>query len=472
MSKPNSPNLDSVASLKSDGSRNFLRPADAKGKFTTARRISAFVLILIYVGLPWIPINGYPALFFDVIHLRFHLFGLTFAVQDFWLTFFLVSGLGFTLFMVTSLYGRIWCGWTCPHTVFLEHVYRRIERLIEGPVADQKRLDKLPWSDNEKLMKRGFKQALFVLVSVLISHVFISYFISIPELYQWMTHNPTAHWSGFLFVIIMSGLLYFNFAWFREQLCLAICPYGRLQSALIDDDSIVIGYDEIRGEPRGKPREQGVGDCIDCKRCVNVCPTGIDIRQGLQMECVGCSNCIDACNAVMSKLGRPSGLIRYDSLNGFDGKGHHIIRPRLFLYLFFLLAGIGVMSYAFSNVKSAYMMITRMVGSPYYQTETNVRNQYNVRIINKTDAPQSFSLQVESELPDLHKFGFEEPVNVAPMKEIILPLVVTVDLEDFKEPFKFDVIVERLDGKIQLKRNVHFLGPDIKNLDIEMVFER
>ena len=472
MSKLANPNLDSVASLKSDGSRNFLRPADATGKFTTARRILAFFLILIYAGLPWIKINGYPALFFDIAHFRFHIFGFTFAVQDFWLAFFLVSGLGFTLYMVTSMFGRIWCGWTCPHTVFLEHVYRRIERFIEGPVAEQKRLDRLSWSDNEKLVKRGIKQVLFILVSVIISHIFVSYFISIPQLYQWMTHSPLMHWTGFLFVIIMSGLLYFNFAWFREQLCLAICPYGRLQSALIDDDSIIIGYDEKRGEPRGKPRDPETGDCIDCKRCISVCPTGIDIRQGLQLECVGCSNCIDACNTVMLKLGRDPGLIRYDSLNGFSGKGHRIVRPRLFIYLFFLLLGIGAMSYAFSNVKSAYMLVTRMVGSPYYQTETNVRNQYNVRIINKTDTERTFTLRIESGNPNLKQIGFEAPVTITPMEEIVRPLVVMVDLADYKAPFKFDVIVERTDGEIQLKRNVSFLGPDIIDPAQDLIFEK
>ncbi len=471
MARKPSPTLDTVASIKSDGSRNFLRPADTKGTFTTWRRITAIFLIIIYVGLPWIKIGGYPAVFFDLTVRRFHLFGLTFAAQDFWLAFFLVSGLGFGLFLITSVLGRVWCGWTCPHTVFLEHVYRRIERWLEGSVANQKKLDKMGWGETEKLVKRGSKHVIFILLSLLISHVFVSYFISIPGLYDWVSSNPKDHWGGFLFVFIMSGIIYFNFAWFREQLCLAICPYGRLQSALIDDDSIIIGYDEERGEPRGKPRKEGVGDCIDCKRCITVCPTGIDIRQGLQMECVGCSNCIDACNAIMTKLGRPKGLIRYDSLNGLKGKGRRILRPRFFIYLFFMLVGVGAMTYAFTSIDSAYMLVTRMTGSSFYQTESTIRNQYNVRIVNKTDETQVFNIHVDSPNHEITKLGDTEHIEIGPIGEVVVPLIITTPFDSFENTFQFDVSVERSDGDFKLTRTVSFLGPNVAGLNKEMVFE-
>jgi len=471
MARQDNPTLDSVASIKSDGSRNFLRPSDAKGIFTTWRRVIAIVIIVLYVALPWIKIGGHPALLFDVVARRFYLFGFTFAAQDFWLAFFLVSGLGFTLFFVTSILGRVWCGWTCPQTVLMEHVYRRIERWIEGSVPDQKRLDDMSWGEPEKLMKRGIKHLLFILISVLVSHVFLSYFISIPKLYDWVSHPPSAHWGGFVFVFIMSGILYFNFSWFREQLCLAICPYGRLQSALIDDDSLIIGYDEIRGEPRGKPRQQGVGDCIDCKRCVSVCPTGIDIRQGLQLECVGCANCIDACDVIMSQLGRPKGLIRYDSLNGFKGKGRRILRPRLFIYIFFMIVGSCAMVYAFSSVKSAYMLVTRMKGSPYYQADNVIRNQYDVRIVNKKDEPQVFSIHVNSPNHELTKLGDTEHIAVDPLGEVVVPLITTTPLSSFDSPFEFDVSVEQADGALKLTRSVSFLGPDLDGLNKVMVFE-
>lgn len=471
MAKKHQPTLDTLASINTDGSRNFLRPADAKGPFTTWRRITAAVLILIYLFLPWIQIGGHPALFFDFSARRFYIFGAAFAAQDFWLAFFLVSGLGFTLYVVTSIFGRVWCGWTCPHTVFLEHVYRRIERWLEGNVSNQKRLDKMNWGEPEKWLRRGTKHALFVLVSLGIAHMLVAYFISIPGLYDWVSHSPAEHWEGFLFVFITAALLYFNFAWFREQLCLAICPYGRLQSALIDDDSIVIGYDEDRGEPRGKPRTPGVGDCIDCKRCVQVCPTGIDIRQGLQMECVGCANCIDACDVVMAHLGRPKGLIRYDSLNGFKGQGKRILRPRFFLYLFFLLMGAGVMTYAFTSVESAYLLVTRMSGPPYYQTESQVRNQYNVRIVNKADSVQVFSIHIDSGPHSLTQLGDAQKISVDPVGEVVVPLIVTTPIEGFEGTFPFDVWLETENSDLSLSRTVSFLGPNVAALNKEMVFE-
>ena len=277
------PSRETPTTIRNDGSRNYLHPADVSGLFTRWRRIFALLLIGIYVLLPWIPINGNPAVFLDVLNRRFHLFGLTFAAQDLWMAFFFITGLGFSLFFVTSLFGRIWCGWACPHSVFLEQVFRPIERLIEGDAQARKKLDRQPW-DADKITKRAIKYGIFFIIAALIAHLFLAYFISIPELYRWMTSSPTEHWGAFVFMAVATGIIYLNYSWFREQLCLVICPYGRLQSALIDDDSLIIGYDEGRGEPRGPAKKEGVGDCIDCIRCVQVCPTGIDIRQGLQMQ--------------------------------------------------------------------------------------------------------------------------------------------------------------------------------------------
>lgn len=253
------PVRDSLSTINDDGSRYFLYPSDVHGRFTTARRLSAYFLIAVYLLLPWIPVNGYPAVFLDLASRRFHFFGYTLAAQDAWLLFFGVTGLGFVLFFLTALFGRLWCGWACPQTVFLDHVFRRIERWLEGDAPARRALQAAPLTAG-KLGRRAVKHSLYILVSLVITHLFLAYFVSIPELWSYMREDPAAHWSAFLFVFIAAAILYFNFAWFREQLCIVICPYGRLQSALTDDHTLTIGYDARRGEPRGKFRH-GTESC-------------------------------------------------------------------------------------------------------------------------------------------------------------------------------------------------------------------
>ncbi|MEI8313213.1 MAG: cytochrome c oxidase accessory protein CcoG, partial [Verrucomicrobiota bacterium] len=347
--RPKAPTIDSVTTINEDGSRYFVQPADVHGRFTLLRRLSALFLIAVYVMLPFVRINGEPAVFLDLMHGKMHLFGITLMFQDLWLLFFLITGMGFSLFLVTAILGRIWCGWACPETVFLDHVFRRFERLIEGDAQARRKLDNAPWTAG-KLIRRGLKHGIYILLSALIAHMFLSYFVSLPVLYGMVHRSPIENWSVFLFVVSLTGVLYFNFAWFREQFCIVLCPYGRLQSVLIDDNSIVVGYDELRGEPRGKPGET-TGDCVDCRRCVQVCPTGIDIRQGLQLECISCAACVDACDDVMKKLGRRLGLVRHDSMNSLAGRPTRFLRPRLFLYFFLMLVGAGVFLFATQQVK-------------------------------------------------------------------------------------------------------------------------
>ncbi len=463
MPKAQQPSRESVTTINRDGSRFFLHPADVNGLFTRLRRLFALLLIGIYLALPWIPINGNPAVFLDVVNRRFHLFGLTFTAQDLWLAFFFITGLGFSLFFVTALFGRLWCGWACPQTVFLEHVYRRIERWIEGDATKRRKLDRQPW-DASKLFKRGFKHTLFVLISLIIAHFFLAYFVSIPQLYSWMKSSPIEHWSAFIFVFVASGLIYFNFAWFREQLCLVICPYGRLQSALIDDDSVIIGYDEKRGEPRGKATKSDVGDCIDCNRCVQVCPTGIDIRQGLQIECIGCANCIDACDTIMTKLNRPKGLVRYDSLNGFAGKKKRILRPRIALYFVLMLFGATAMTLSAMQLRSANMTLVRMTGMPYFLTDTTIRNQYMVRIINKSTEPRTFAIEHTIENQPHEIKGIEEEITVEGMSEEIRPIALLVPKENYVGHFPVTFSLKGSDGHTIMTRQVEFIGPDARLL--------
>jgi len=452
-----------------------LFPADTHGRFTTARRYSALFLIAFYLSLPWIKINGYPAVFLDIAERHFHLFGITLAAQDMWLLFFVITGVGFSLFFVTALLGRVWCGWACPQTVFLDHVYRRIERWIDGDALQRRALAAAPLTVG-KAAKRTLKHALYFLVSAAIAHLFLAYFVSIPEVWSMMRAAPVENWSTFAFMAVCSGILYFNFAWFREQLCIVICPYGRIQSALIDDHSLVVGYDTHRGEPRGKPGRtitslstapEKTGDCVDCLRCVNVCPTGIDIRQGLQMECIGCTACIDACDDVMTRLHRPRGLIRYDSQIAFTGKRTRWLRPRTILYGVLLAIGAAVAITALSTVRPANLGVTRIIGAPYIVDAATVRNQFFVRIVNKRNAPAKFVLQLNRAPAGLRQTGLTAPIDVGPLAEIVQPLVLQQSRSDYVGPFIFEVKVTEAGGSFSLARDVEFLGPEPRLLHEE-----
>ncbi|MCU0791662.1 MAG: cytochrome c oxidase accessory protein CcoG [Opitutaceae bacterium] len=460
------PNRDSVTTIRDDGSRLFLHPADARGFWTRTRRWSAWFLVAIYLSLPWIPIGGHPAVFLDIADRRFHLFGYTLAFQDIWLLFFAITGLGFSLFFLTSLLGRVWCGWACPQTVFLEHVYRRIERWIEGDAVARRKLDAAPWTA-PKIVRRGGKQILFLLVSAVITHLFLAYFVSVPELWAMMHDAPAKHWSAFLFVAAATGILYFNFAWFREQLCLIICPYGRLQSVLLDDHSLVIGYDAKRGEPRGKVGTPDAGACIDCNRCVQVCPTGIDIRQGLQIECISCAACVDACDEVMDKVQRPRGLVRYDSTAAFGGGRTRWLRPRIWLYLGLLGVGATVATFAVSSVRPAVLGVTRLQGAPYYLEPEGVRNQFLVRLVNKRDVPATFTVRVVTDAPagaTLLQASLEESLTLAPLAEEVRPLVLRVPRASYEGGFKLRIVARAEGGEFELVREAEFSGPDARLL--------
>lgn len=410
------PTIDSVTTINQDGSHYILHPADVHGRFTVARRLFALCLIAVYVLLPWIPINGNPAVFLDVENRRFHLFGLTFLAQDLWLAFFVVSGVGFALFYLTALFGRLWCGWACPYTVFLEHVVRRLERWIEGDATSRRRLDNAPWN-SAKILRRGLKLLSFFLASLVIAHFFLAYFVSLPRLWKMMMHNPLDHWMAFSVVMFLTVALFFCFSWFREQFCIVLCPYGRIQSALTDDHTLTVGYDKGRGEPRGKAGSPGAGDCINCLRCVQVCPTGIDIRNGLQLECIGCSACVDACNDVMKKLDRPKGLVRYDSMQGLQGKRTRWIRPRIVAYTVLMAVGVLALGLTMRRLHGFQATLTRMTGAPYYVGEAGVRNQFQLRIINKQQTEQEYRVTLDKAPQGTLLGGVSGSLKVAPQSE-------------------------------------------------------
>ena len=459
--KRNIPNLDSLSTINNDGSKFNIHPADVKGSFTTRRRLTAWLLIAVYVLLPWIQINGYPAVFIDLAERRFHLFGLTLLTQDFWVFFFFVSGLAFSLFVLASLVGRVWCGWFCPYTVFLEHLYRRIERFVDGDAQKRKKLDAAPM-DSSKALKRIIKWGLYILASFTLAHIFLAYFISIPQVWQNMHQAPSEHITQFLFIIAFTGIFTFCFGWFREQFCIILCPYGRFQSALTDDETVTVFYDYNRGEPRGKIRKddtEAKGDCIDCKRCVNVCPTGIDIRNGIQLECVACSSCIDACNDIMRKVKRPTGLIRYDSAAGLSTGKRKIIRPRILLYVLFTALGLTALSATFmSKAKPFYAGLTRMRQTTYSASEEGVRNTFVINITNKRNRTAEFTIT----LLDKEKLNlvFEDrKLSVDAIQEEAITLSILSPIDHYVGPADIQFQVTA-DDATSSKLAARFLGPN------------
>ena len=464
MAAPKSPNLVSVTTINDDGSRYFLHPADVRGRWTLARRVVGLLLIAVYVLLPWIPINGNPAVFLDVENRMFHLFGLTLVPQDLWVMFFAISGMGFALFFITSLLGRIWCGWACPYTVFLDHVYRRIERWIEGDATARRALAQASWTPG-KIAKRVTKHFLFVVIAAAIAHVFISYFVSLERLYGFMHEGPLEHATAFGVVLFLTLVLWFCFGYFREQFCIIMCPYGRLQSALTDDDTINIGYDEKRGEPRGA-KGKAAGDCIDCRRCVQVCPTGIDIRNGLQLECIGCTACIDACDDIMTKVERPKGLIRYDSFNGFAGKKRRYLRPRVYAYCALAVLGLGALTLvASSKARPFIATISRAGGAGFFSDANSVRNIYKVRVFNKRNQTATITIHLGKKTPVGYQLsGAEQSFSIAPLSEMSRTCVVFAPLATYTGSSDIVIEVHADPGDVVLEKTARFLGPNPQSI--------
>ncbi len=436
-----------------------MHPADVKGRWQTRVQFFWLFLMVVYAGLPWLKIAGHPAVHFDLPGRQAYLFGLGFTNQDFYLSFFVFTAIGFGLFVGTALFGRIWCGFACPQTVFMEGVFRRIERWIEGPRNQRIRRNLGPMNA-DKFWRKALKHAIFLFLSLNIAHIFLAYFIPLEDLVYVIRSNPSEHSSAFFWTMFWTGLLYFNFAWFREQTCLIICPYGRLQSALIDRDTIVIGYDELRGEPRHKGAGDG-GDCVDCYRCVEVCPTGIDIRNGLQMECIACTRCVDACDEVMRRIDRPEGLVRYDSQRSFEGEGRRsLIRPRLFAYLLAGLVGLAVATLAISAREPIQANLLRARGMPYLIEGERIRNLYNLHVQNKTGEPAVYVIEAGS----LEVEGFEvivpQPIlRLAAGDGVELPIFAYYSKDAYDEPFT--VFISVVDSASQLSKIIEtkFRGP-------------
>ncbi len=452
----NRPSLDRLSMLDDEGARHELYPLEVNGRFAKRKAWIFGALIVVYVALPWIPIGGHPAVFLDIVHRRFFLFGRVFNAQDFYLFFFFMSAVGFGLILLSALFGRVWCGYACPQTVFLEGVFRRVERWIEGDGRQRRKLDAAPWSGS-KVLKKAAKHSVYLVVSFVVAHVFLAYFNSVPQLFEMMASSPAEHPTAFGWAFGMTAVMHFNFWWFREQLCIVICPYGRLQSALQDDHTIVIGYDPGRGDPRGKKGAPGTGDCVDCLRCVQVCPTGIDIRNGLQLECVGCASCIDACDAVMDKIERPRGLVRYDSLAALRGEPRRFLRGRVYAYGVAGLVGLAVAISFFLANRSFEANLLRVEGAPYLVSEGTLTNPLRVHVVNKASEDVRFHIEPLEPSPGT-LFVAQPDVTLPPFGGHDVPLVFTMPSADYRPDLQL---------RLQVRPDLEGVQP--KELVIEVV---
>ena len=388
---------DSVATISSDGKRNWIYPKKPKGKFYNKRTyVSIFFLVLLFAG-PFMKLNGHPFILLNIIERKFILFGIAFWPQDFHL--FGLAMLTFIVFIIlfTALFGRIWCGWACPQTIFMEMVFRKIEYLIEGDYMQQKALN-AESPNPRKLRKKILKNSIFFLISFIIANTFLAYIIGVDELFKIITDPPSQHLGGLISLTIFTLVFYGVYTKFREQACIVVCPYGRLQGVLLDKNSVVIAYDYNRGEPREKlhkGQERKAGDCIDCHQCVQVCPTGIDIRHGTQLECVNCTACIDACDSIMEKIDKPLGLIRYTSENAISKGIKFKVTGRIIAYsvvLFILLGSLITLLAIRSDVEATILRTPGML----YQELANkkVSNLYNIKIVNKTFQDLPISIKI------------------------------------------------------------------------------
>jgi cytochrome c oxidase accessory protein FixG len=402
-----------LSTLNADGSRRWIRPKLASGAFWRRRRVAAYLLMFVFFIIPYLRLNGKPLILLDLPRREFTLIGTTFLPTDTLLFMLLFLSVLIGIFLLTALLGRVWCGWACPQTVYMEFLFRPVERWLEGGRSGTLTLDRSVAPKPRRLLK----WTVYFLLSLFLAHTFLAYFVGIDRLVQWVRLSPVEHPTAFLTMALTTAAVMFDFTYFREQTCLVACPYGRLQSVLLDRQSVIVGYDVGRGEPRAKgtkERAPGAGDCIDCGACVLTCPTGIDIRDGLQMECIHCTQCADACDDIMDRVGRPRGLIRYTSRDQLEGKPKKLLRPRVVLYPAALAAALGLFLFLLETKQDTDVTLLRGIGAPYtLDSDDRVVNQIRIRVTNRASVARQYRIEVLG--ADQAKIvAPENPLPVAP----------------------------------------------------------
>lgn len=451
-----------LATVGEQGKRNWIYPKKPKGPLHNYRRVLAWLLLGLFFAGPFIKIGGHPLLLFNVFDRKFVILGSVFWPQDTHLLIFLMLIFVVFILLFTVVFGRVWCGWACPQTVFMEMVFRKIEYWIEGSASRQKKLNAQPWNF-EKIWKKTAKQGVFLLISFWVSHTFMAYLIGISEMQEIISSGPRANWGGFSGLLFFTGVFYFVFSYFREQACTVVCPYGRLQGVFLDKKSIVVMYDWLRGEPRGKLKkgtpQPDKGDCIDCTLCVQVCPTGIDIRNGTQMECVNCTACIDACDEVMTKVNKPKGLIRFDSHEGVEERKKSLVTPRVLAYSGVLVILLGIMGFLLVGRAPVETTLTRTPGSIYQiKNDSIISNMYQLQMINKSFDPMQLSFEVEPEGAKLF-FPAGEMKELEGQEKADVYVFIEMPRRIFNENGeKFRLIVKK-DGELVQTIKSRFPGP-------------
>jgi len=423
---------DSIGTINEEGLRNWIHPKKPKGKYYTYRTLLSIVLLIFFVAGPFIKINGEQFMLFDILDRKFHIFGRPFFPQDFYLLALAAVISVVFLVLFTVVYGRIFCGWLCPQTIFMEMVFRKIEYFFEGDRPKQIKLDNMPWNA-EKIRKRGLKWVVFYLISLAITSVMLAYVAGSDYVINFWKH-PFADVKAWLIYLAFTTVFFFVFAWFREQVCIIACPYGRLQGVLTDENTIMVAYDYKRGEKRGPMRkgqnreELGLGDCIDCKQCVLVCPTGIDIRNGTQLECINCTACMDACDAVMDSIGKPKGLIRYASKVSIEEGHSKIFTPRVKFYTAILAVLLGVFITLFANRPNIELKVLRQRGVVFTElADGSIQNIYNATIINKSNHPyKNLEIKLLEPVGKITVSGTEDVLNLD--KEEVKQVMIFVDM--------------------------------------------
>jgi cytochrome c oxidase accessory protein FixG len=482
---------DSVATISKDGKRNFINPKKPKGRLYNLRTWFSIFYLIVFFTLPFIKVHGEPLLMINVLDRKFIIFGMVFWPQDFFI--FGIAMLTFVVFIIlfTVVFGRIFCGWACPQTIFMEMVFRKIEYWIDGDSAKQKQLKEMPWNA-EKARKRIVKFIVFFSISFVLANFFLAYLISMDNVIEYIT-NPATHIGTLISLTIFTSVFFFVYWWFREQACIVVCPYGRLQGVLLDKNSILVAYDRLRGEPRGKlskkskkeekeednksadftddegfkstaPKLEAVkpqGDCIDCLACVRVCPTGIDIRNGTQLECVNCTACIDACDTIMVGIQKPTGLVRYASENSItEGKSlKFTTRIKAYTGVLSILLSLLVFLLVSRNDLDARLM--RTSGMTYTTLpDGRISNLYNLKLANKTHEDIPFTLKLENVGGEIEYVG---SVSTIVKKEDYSHLQFFVklnrnDVKGWKTELKIGMYEK---GKKIKTITANFLGPEV-----------